>query len=133
MDLKTKLVHTSGIGPSLQAKLDKLNLITIEDLITHYPFRYEDLAKIHKISEGKLGEVNTFSGEIWSINNSYTKSHKILTKAILADDSGTVEIIWFNNRWIIKNIKIGDKIQASGKLDFFAGKKKLSCPRMGKN
>jgi len=132
MDLNTKLIHTSGIGPSLQAKLDKLNLVTVEDLITHYPFRYEDFAKISKIAEGRVGEVNTFSGEIWSIKNTYTKSHKILTKAILNDGSGTVEIIWFNNRWIIKNIKVGDKIQASGKFDYFAGKLGLVAPEWEK-
>ncbi|MFA6453787.1 MAG: ATP-dependent DNA helicase RecG [Microgenomates group bacterium] len=132
MDLTTKLIHTSGIGPSLQAKLDKLNLTTIEDLVTHYPFRYEDFAKISKIVEGKVGEINTFSGEILSIKNTYTKSHKILTKAILSDDSGTLEIIWLNNRWIIKNIKAGDKIQTSGKFDFFAGKKSLIAPEWEK-
>lgn len=132
MDLNTKLIHTSGIGPSLQAKLDKLNLTTVEDLITHYPFRYEDFAKISKIAEGRVGEINTFSGEILSIKNTYTKSHKILTKAILNDGTGSVEIIWFNNRWIIKNIKVGDKIQTSGKFDFFAGKKGLIAPQWEK-
>ncbi|MDD2823287.1 MAG: ATP-dependent DNA helicase RecG [Candidatus Daviesbacteria bacterium] len=132
MDLSTKLVHTSGIGPSLQAKLDKLNLTTVEDLVTHYPFRYEDFAKISKIAEARAGEIVTFSGDVLSIKNTYTKSHKILTKAILNDGSGSVEIIWFNNRWIIKNIKVGDKIQTSGKLDFFAGKLGLIAPEWEK-
>ncbi len=132
MDLSTKLSHLPGIGPVYAKRLENLNLETVEDLLHHYPFRYDDFSKISKIAESRTGKVVTFQGEITSIKNSYTKSHKILTKAILADDSGSIEIIWFNNRWIIKNIKVGDKIQTSGKVDYFAGKIGLITPEWEK-
>lgn len=132
MDLKTPLSAISGIGPTYAKRLENLDLKTIEDLLHHYPFRYDDFSKISKISEMRAGEVVTFQGEITSIKNTYTKSHKILTKAILTDSTGSIEIIWFNNRWIIKNIKVGDPIQVSGKVDFFAGKIGLIAPEWEK-
>ncbi|MDO8639120.1 MAG: ATP-dependent DNA helicase RecG, partial [Candidatus Daviesbacteria bacterium] len=105
-----------------------LNLSTVEDLINHYPFRYDDFSKNQDISQTKIGEVVTLKGEIWSIKNIYTRYGKVLTQAVFNDGSGTVEIVWFNQPWLIKNIKQGDKLQVSGKVNRKGSKTTLVAP-----
>lgn len=128
MELNTSLFVLSGVGPSIAKRLEHLDLFTVEDLIHHYPFRYEDFSKISKVAEVKIGETVTLEGEIWEIKNTYTRFRKILTKATLNDGSGSVELVWFNQSWLIKNLRAGDKIRASGKIDRSGSKTTLVSP-----
>lgn len=132
MELNTKLSQISGIGSTLAKRLARLELITIEDLINHYPFRYDDFSKISQISGARIGESVTLSGDVWAIKNSYTKFRKVLTRATLNDSTGTIEIVWFNQPWLTKNIAPGDKIQVSGKVDRFSYKTSLVSPQWEK-
>lgn len=117
MDLRTPLASLPGVGLAVAKKLARLNLVTVEDLIRHYPFRYDDFSEQKSISTAKVGEIVTFCGQIWSIKNAYTKFRKVLTQAILNDSTGTIEIVWFNQPWLAKNLAPGDKIQVSGKVN----------------
>lgn len=128
MDLSTKLSHLSGIGPSLAKKLERLNLNTVEDLIYHFPFRYDDFSNISTTLDAKIGERVTLQGEIWSINNVYTRFRKVLTKAIFNDGSGTIELIWFNSPWLLKQINTGDRVQVSGKVSKKGSKLSITMP-----
>lgn len=132
MDLKTSLSSLSGIGPTFAKRLEYLNLHIVEDLINHYPFRYEDFANVSTISNLKIGESITVSGEIWEIKNTYTRFRKVLTKAILNDGSGTIEITWFNQPWLTKNVKTGDRLQVSGKVGKSGHKVTLVSPKWEK-
>jgi ATP-dependent DNA helicase RecG len=128
MDIATPLTKFSGIGYSYFKKLSALNIFTVEDLITHYPFRYDDFSQTEQIADIQTGEKATFKGEIWSIQNVYTRSRKILTKAILNDTSGSVDLVWFNQSWLTKSIKPGDKLQVSGKVNRYKNKITLVSP-----
>jgi ATP-dependent DNA helicase RecG len=129
MDLTTKLSHLIGVGPTLGERLSKLGLYTIQDLIYHFPFRYEDFSNTASITEIKPGEVMTLKGQIWSITNTFTKSKKVITKAILNDGSGSVEIVWFNQSYLTKSIPTGSWLQVSGKVNKFRGKVSLVAPQ----
>lgn len=128
MDIKTPLQYITGVGPQFAKRLEKLELFTVENLINHYPFRYEDYSKIGKIAEAKEGETVTFQGELGSIKDTYTKSGKVMTTALLNDVTGSIGIIWFNQRWLSKVLITGDKLQVSGKVDRFKGKICLMSP-----
>ena len=117
MELKTSLSHITGIGPNLLYRLKRLNLNTVEDLIYHFPFRYDDFSKTTLALEAKIGESVTLQGEIWSIQNIYTRSRKIITKAIFNDGTSPIELTWFNSSWLTKQIQTGDRLQISGKVD----------------
>ena len=74
MNLKSPLSYLAGIGPGLLYKLKRLNLNTVEDLIYHFPFRYDDFSNITSNLEAELGKSVTLQGEIWSIQNIYYQS-----------------------------------------------------------
>lgn len=128
MDIKSPLAKLAGIGSILAKKLEKLNLYTIEDLLTHYPFRYEDLSKIVDISQAQIGDKVTIAGEIWQINNTYTKFKKVLTKAVLNDGTGSIVLTWFNQPYLTKSLKTGDKVQIAGTIVSNNGKAAMIAP-----
>ncbi len=117
MDLNTKLEQIYGIGPKLYKKLQKLGLSKVEDVLSYYPFRYDDYSQIKKIKDLQNEETTTVQGTIILINNKRAKTKKMnITEALLEDDSAQVQIVWFNQPYIIKNIRIGDKVFISGKV-----------------
>ncbi|MBI3103644.1 ATP-dependent DNA helicase RecG [Candidatus Daviesbacteria bacterium] len=129
MDLKTPLYQLTGIGSSLAYKLKRLNLNTIEDLIYHFPFRYDDFSHTTSVVEAKVGETVTLQGEVWSIKNIYTRSRKILTQAIFNDGTSPIELTWFNQPYLTKQIKVGDRLQVSGKLGKYKNKLSIMMPK----
>lgn len=132
MNLKIPLSGVTGIGPGLLYKLKRLNLNTVEDLIYHFPFRYDDFSNTTSALEAKVGETVTLQGEIWSIQNIYTRSRKIITKAIFNDGTSPIELTWFNSSWLMKQIKTGDRLQVSGKVSKYKNKLSIIAPRWEK-
>lgn len=132
MELKTPLSQLTGIGPGLLYKLKRLNLNTVEDLIYHFPFRYDDFSNTTSALEAQIGKSVTLQGEIWSIQNIYTRSRKIITKAIFNDGTSPIELIWFSCSWLTKQIQTGDKLQISGKISKYKNKLSIMMPRWEK-
>ncbi|MBI2021706.1 ATP-dependent DNA helicase RecG [Candidatus Daviesbacteria bacterium] len=128
MDLKTPLSALAGIGSSFAYKLRRLNLVTVEDLITHFPFRYDDFSQISSARQAQIDEKVTLIGEIWSIKNVYTRSRKVLTHAVFNDGTVPIELTWFNQSWLTKQIVVGDKLQISGKLTKYKNKFTVVAP-----
>lgn len=84
-----------------KAALEKLNIFSAEDLLHHYPFRYEDLTK-------------TETGTVVSSRNLYTRSGKTLQKIIVRTPAGNRELTFFNQPYLIKTLKPEVKISLAG-------------------
>src|SRR3989338_301736 len=132
MELNTPLKYVLGIGPGLSFKLNKLSLLTVSDLIYHFPFRYDDFSAIKPATDAQIGEVVTLKGEVWSIKNIYTRSRKVLTQAIFNDGTSPINLTWFNQSWLTKQIKTGDRLQISGKLTEYKKKLSIMAPKWEK-
>jgi len=110
-------------------KFHKLGLVTVRDLLYHFPNRYDDFSKIIPIRDLKLNDTTTIQGEIVSIDNIRTFKRRInITEAIVKDETGVVKAIWFNQPFLVKNIKEGKKISLSGKYSLGAKGPYLSNP-----
>jgi len=116
------------VGPIYAKRLEKLGITTIEDLLFHFPFRYDDFSIISPIGHVQAGEIVTVQGVVEKITNSYTKSGKKIQKAEISDSSGKIEAIWFNQPYLAKTIKTGDKYNFSGKVDWFGHLKVFVSP-----
>ena len=128
MDPQTPIDQLPGIGQYYLRKLKRLEIETVEDLIYHFPFRYDDFAKIEKIRNIAPGEKLSIQGVVWQIKNIRTRMGKFITSAIVADESGTIEVIWFNQPYLTKNIKAGTPISLSGKAQLKGSKIQLVSP-----
>ncbi len=132
MDLFIPLLKIAGIGYTYSKRLERLNLFTLEDLINHYPFRYDDFSNVSSIKDTQIGQTVTLQGEIWAIKNIYTRFGKTLTQTIFNDGSSPITLTWFNSPWLIKQIKAGDRLQVSGKLTKYKSKLSIMAPQWEK-
>lgn len=128
MDPDLSISKIPGIGKYYEYKLRKLNINTVEDLIYHFPFRYDDFSQIKTIDNIQTGETVSIQGVIWQIKNVRTRSGKFVTVATVADQSGTVEIVWFNQPYLTQTLKPGIQISLSGKIQFDGFRPKLISP-----
>src|SRR3989338_4994532 len=118
MDPGTPIAAFPRIGKTTVARLKKLGLFNLEDLLFYFPSRYDDFSRIVPIAELKTGEIATIEGRITMIGNRRTpRRRKIITEAIIADDTGTIRAVWFNQPFLIKNLLQGDRIRIAGKMD----------------
>lgn len=120
LTLNTKIERLSGVGPQLAKTLNKLGIFFIEDLIYHLPFRYLDFSQKTTTDKLEAGQLVTIEGTVLEINSrrSY-KSRMWLAEATLEDNTGTIKLVWFNQPYIAKQLNEGDKIIASGKVEWF--------------
>ena len=117
MNLSTPIEEIPKVGPQYQKKLKKLGIKTVEDLLFHFPHRYEDFSNLVPISQAKLGQTISIQGKILNIENTRTwKKKMILTQAVVQDNSGVLKVIWFNQPYLINVLKKGDLVCLSGKV-----------------
>ena len=107
------------VGKATSKKLQNLGLRTAEDLLFYFPFRYEDWSKILPISQLTYGSAGTCRGRVELIKNTRSfHKRKNITEALISDNSGSIKVVWFNQPFLTKILKIGDEIFLSGKVDF---------------
>lgn len=109
-------------------KLGKLGIKTVEDLLYWVPFRYNDFSLVSPIARTQPGETVTVRGKVTSIKNAFTKTGKKLQQAKVADQTGTIDVIWFNQMYLTRVIRPGDRISLSGKVDWFGHKIVMISP-----
>lgn len=128
MDLKTPVTKLPLVGPTYARRLEKLGIETVENLLLHIPNRYIDYRIISDIQRVQIGESVTIQGKVDSIKNIYTKYGKKIQVAEISDATSVMQAVWFNQPYLVKNIKVGEKYSFSGKCDWFNRKKSLVSP-----
>jgi len=128
MDLQTTILEAGGIYKKYASRLEKLGIKRLYDFLYHIPFRYENYSLISKIGNVQAGEIVTIKGTVIEIKNEFTKSWKRLQKAKVQDETGVIDVIWFNQPYLINVIRKGDIISLSGKIDWYLHKIVMQSP-----
>lgn len=117
--LETSVENLLRVGRATSKKLQNLGLRTAEDLLFYFPFRYEDWSKILPISQLTYGSAGTCRGRVELIKNTRSfHKRKNITEALVSDNSGSIKVVWFNQPFLTKILKVGDEVFLSGKVDF---------------
>lgn len=114
--LENKAQFLKGVGPAKAKALGKLGILTVYDLLTYFPRRYEDRSVVKKISETVPGEVETIYGKICGVTESTPRKGLTVLKALVGDDSGFIQLIWFNQAFLKKMLTTGKELFATGKV-----------------
>lgn len=129
INLNSSISQLKSVGKVISNKLFKLDIKTVEDLLYYFPWRYEDIGATKKISQLKIGETINIQGEIELIQNKRSFKKRLnITEALISDDSGTIKAVWFNQAYLSRNLKAGDNISLSGKLEEKNGQVILNSP-----
>lgn len=116
ISLTTKIAKVPLIGPAFETRLEKLGIKTVKDLLWHIPFRYDDFSLLAKASSLQEGEIVTIQGKVLEIKNFITRTGFAIENAKVEDDTGIVQAVWFNQRFLTSAIHKGDMLNLSGKV-----------------
>ncbi len=134
MLLSTPVSQLNKVGKTTATHLKRLNIKNVRDLLSYFPFRYEDYRQVYKISELKSGMTATVLARVEFINSKRSRRRgKNITEAMLSDDSGSLRAVWFNQPFIAKNLQTGDQIYLSGKISDDMFGVKMNSPYYEKN
>lgn len=118
-----------GVGKKNAEKLNKLNIVSLRDMLRHFPRRYDDYSEMLSINRIKVGDQISVLGVVHSVYAKSIRGGKSkMIEVVLSDGTGTLRATWFNQPWIEKNIKKDMKIVISGKIDQYLGKMVMTNP-----
>lgn len=129
LKITTELAKISGIGQKFISKLDKLKIKTVRDLLWHFPFRYEDFSSVVKISDLKINQAATVRGIVKrvALRRSWRRNIAII-EATVADETGGIKAIWFNQPFIAKALQPGRRVNFAGKVVYSNDEVYLQSP-----
>lgn len=128
MNLKTPLEQVKGVGPKIAMQLRTAGLETVGDIITFLPRRHDDFTGLAPIADLKPGKV-TIRARCESISTRPVRRGLRLTTAVLADDSGKLNAIWFNQPYRTQQLGgSDDEFYFSGEFEYNYGCYQLTNP-----
>ena len=130
--LETPIEYLKGVGPQRADILKKeLQIFTYGDLLFHFPFRYVDRTKIYKVREvNPLSQYVQLKGVLKYIDAAHDKKKSRLI-ADLKDDTGTIELIWFQGvKWLKESLQEGKEYIVFGKPSVFGKKLNIVHPEI---
>ena len=129
MDLKKEIKYIKGVGPNRAELLNKLGIFTLQDLITYYPRDYEDRSKPKKIADLIDGEEALIQATVQTrMVEARIRKGLTLYKVKVADETGFLEITWYNQTYLKTQIKQGETYNFFGKVNCKYNKKEMNSP-----
>ncbi len=108
--------YVKGVGPQRAAALQELGIVTLEDLLYHLPFRYEDRRAFARIGELRPGIKVAVSGSVAVAG--WRRARRVsLYEIRLEDGSGRLKVIWFNQPYLKDVLPKGTRVVLYGLVD----------------
>jgi ATP-dependent DNA helicase RecG len=104
-----------GVGPAVEKKLAKLGLRRVRDLLEYRPRRYEEAAPQRRIVDLFGDEEVVIAGEVRGTSVRRVRRLSIV-QARIADGSGEINAVWFNQVWLKDRLKPGTRVRLRGSL-----------------
>src|SRR5882672_10972147 len=120
LDFSTSLTYIKGVGPGRAAMFEAKGLRTVEDLLSYFPFRYEDRSNMKPIAQLAPGEMATVIAEVRSAKLAGFRRRDLgLFEASFTDSSrGTLLGKWFHGKYLAGVIAPGQKVALFGKVEY---------------
>jgi len=127
MELTNSVITLKGVGDELAKKLAVLGVKTIGQLIDYLPRRYEDYSEVISIRDTRPGPV-TVKGVVKQASSRYVRRGMHITEAVVGDETGSLRIVWFNQPYRAKALKIGAEYYFSGLFGLSYQRMQLTNP-----
>lgn len=111
-----KEIKIKGLGKVAVSRFRRLGVETIYDLLYFFPRAYEDRTNSKDIKNVLDDEFVVVKGKVIDVRNQYIKAGRMMFRVMLSDDTGILELVWFNNKFIKNNINMGDDLLVYGKI-----------------
>jgi ATP-dependent DNA helicase RecG len=107
-----------GVGPRIEAALKDLGVTTLADMVSHYPFRHEDLSNVKPISDLRVGEKATVFGRVVSIRpvGRPVRGRAPGFSAQLYDGTGYLPVTVWGRSWMARGLQPDTRVVVSGEV-----------------
>jgi ATP-dependent DNA helicase RecG len=128
-ELDSPVTEIKGVGAKRAQALQNLGVEQVQDLIYTFPRRHDDYSQLKTIDKLRYGEEVTIIGTIQNVSTRKIRSRNMtLVEAVLSDKSGSLQVTWFNQPWLEKQLKRAGQIVLSGKVEQYLGKLTMTNP-----
>ncbi|MCL2203607.1 MAG: ATP-dependent DNA helicase RecG [Defluviitaleaceae bacterium] len=123
-----------GIGPKRAQLLEQAGIPTVADLLNRFPRDYDDRSELRTVESLTPGAVQTIRGVLSQLPGNVPMPRRgakplTLTKAVLKDGTGTLELVWFNQPYLQKNFKAGREYIFTGAVRLgYNGRLQMQSP-----
>lgn len=127
MNLSSSLQKVKGVGDKTAEQLAAAGLYTVQDIVTFLPRAYEDYSHAVNIAEIKPGKV-TVKARCEKISTRPVRRGVKVTTATLADETGKIQAVWFNQPYRAAQLSGGGEFFFSGNFEFSYNRYQLTNP-----
>ncbi|MBA3653868.1 MAG: DEAD/DEAH box helicase, partial [Actinobacteria bacterium] len=117
-----------GVGPAKAEALGKVDIVTVLDLVTHYPRRYLDRTQQAEIADLRDGDEAMVLARVKKVAARRTRQGRSLVEVDVFDGSGYLHCTFFNQPWRAKQLKEGTEAVFFGKLERYKGRRQMTSP-----
>ncbi|MGN0666059.1 MAG: ATP-dependent DNA helicase RecG [Huintestinicola sp.] len=129
MNINDKITALDGVAAKRAQLYEKLGIRTVGELIAHYPKDYLDFTQTVNIDEAPIGENAVICGVVTKkIPAARIRQGLILYKVIIEDDTDSLTVIIYNNRFAYEQLEIGGEYRLYGKVSGGFTRKEMNSP-----
>ena len=129
LTLESPVDRLRGVDVKFSARLNRLGVSTIRDLLFLFPARHNDFSKVSKIFELVPGEEQTIVATVWEASETtFGRSKLKATEAVVSDETGNMRVVWFGQPYIARVLKPNSRIAISGRVDVYKDQRQFQSP-----
>ena len=111
----TPVRYLKGVGPKTAERFEKLGILTLSDLLCHYPRRYLDFSKPYSIAEAPADTDCVVKAEVFAKpGGRILPGGRRMERITAGDDVSSLEITWFNNPYAAQKLELGQEYYFQG-------------------
>ena len=128
MSISDSITSLHGVGPKKAKALEKLKIRTVEDFLSYYPRDYQDRRHPKPIKELVEDETALICGKISLMVRGGYRGRKRTLKLLVTDETGGIEVIFFNASYLEKSFNRENEYEFYGKVTSRAGRLQMLHP-----
>ena len=111
----TPVRYLKGVGPKTAERFEKLGILTLSDLLCHYPRRYLDFSKPYSIAEAPCDTECVVKAEVFAKpGGRILPGGRRMERITAGDDVSSLEVTWFNNPYAVQKLELGQEYYFQG-------------------
>ena len=111
----TPVRYLKGVGPKTAERFEKLGILTLSDLLCHYPRRYLDFSEPYSIAEAPADTECVVKAEVFATpGGRILPGGRRMERITAGDDVSSLEITWFNNPYAAQKLELGQEYYFQG-------------------
>ncbi len=114
-----------GVGPTIASKLEAVGVHSVRDLLYHYPRRHIPIVWLRDLAPG---EEQGVVGTVWearAVNIGGPRRQS--TEAVLSDETGNLRVVWFNQGFVARSLRVGERVFVTGHVRIYRGQRTLEA------